>query len=836
MSFPKSSKILWLIVLFGFFYISNFAQQTNPIERQVANPITDTPNVNPVANEQEVKIPQKKKLPTEEGGDGDLIVYSEKNTSEGKEGSRIVIHSGAVDVRYGIYRLQADKVTVFEATNKLVAEGSVVFDQGNDQRITGSKGEWNYKTKLGFFVNSTGFTNQTNDGTIIYFTADRVERIALDEILILNGKFTACEDTVPKWSFTAKEARIKTNDKLRMKNPKFRVKDVPIVALPFASISIKKEDRHSGFLLPTVGYSGNKGLRLSTAYYQTLGRSADVTVRTDIYSARGVGYGADFRTRANSRSYFNGGFFAVQDRIFGAKASPQNPNQGGSIVFAEGVHYFSNGFTASADVRLTSSLAFRQVFSDGIQQAISPIEVSQAFINKSWGSYTLNLLSRSQVITIPNVRIKTRSLPSINFEKRPSVLSFFKAAYFSFKTNLEGVSRVDDVDDTTVYRQLAGREPITTPALTQRLDFNPQISIPFYTKYFNFTATAGGRVTYYSNSLNGIFQVVGKDLIRKYGEFEFDVRPVALAKNFYKSDGVFRFRHSIEPYLTYRYVKGINNYNQIIRYDYADTMTDTNEIEYGIINKFFTRRYTEAVSDEAKKEYDQNPDKVKNPLAIQPYELFTLTVRGKYFFDKTFGGALTTGFRNQIFPITSLTAFTFGGVPRRFSPINIDATYRPERTIFINSRMDVGVQGDGLRDISATVGFDSKLFKMFQTFYFTRAVTLMPSLQKYADAFGKEPGTLRGSQWSPSVFIGDKNKGLYGGAALFFDFQNRRAQKDKPLISSLITIGYAYDCCSIAVQAYTYNVGLRRENRYVFSFRLNGIGSFGTEQFGQGLR
>lgn len=836
MSFSKSSRILRLIIFIGAICASIFAQQPNPVDRQVANPITDTPNVNPVATEPEVKVPQKKKLPNEEGGDGDLVVYSEKNTTEGKEGNRIVTHSGAVDVRYGMYRLQADKVIVYEASNKLVAEGSVIFDQGNDQRITGRKAEWNYKTKLGYFVDSTGFTNQTNDGTIIYWTADRVERISLDEILILNGKFTACEDTVPKWSFTAKEARIKTNDKVRLKSAKFRVKDVPIVALPFASISIQKEDRQSGFLTPTFGYSGSKGVRLSTAYYKTLGRSADVTFRGELYSARGFGYGLDFRSRANSRSYFNAGFYAVEDRVLGSKPSAQNPDQGGSIVYAEGVHYFPNGFTASADVRITSSLAFRQVFSDGIQQSISPIEVSQGFVNKSWGSYTLNLLSKSQVITIPNVRIKTRNLPSINFEKRPSPLSFFKAAYFSFKTNLEGVSRVDDVDDVNLYRQTTGRDPIVSPALAQRLDFYPQITIPFYTKFINFTATAGGRVTYYSNSLDGVFKVIGKDLIRKYGEFELDVRPVALAKNFYNSKGGLRFRHSVEPYLTYRYVKGINNYNQIIRFDYADTMTDTNEIEYGLINKFFTRRYTEAVSDEAKKQYEENPASVKNPLSIQPYEIFTLTIRGKYFFDKTFGGALNTGFRNQIFPISSLTAFTFGGVPRRFSPINIDATYRPERTIFINSRMDVGVQGDGLRDISATVGYDSKLFKMFQTFYYTRAVTLIPSLQQYADAFGKEPGTLRGSQWSPSVFLGDRNKGFFGGASLFFDFQNRRAQKDKPLISSLFTFGYAYDCCSFAIQAYTYNVGLRRENRYVFSFKLNGIGAFGTEQFGQGLR
>ena len=194
------------------------------------------------------------------------------------------------------------------------------------------------------------------------------------------------------------------------------------------------------------------------------------------------------------------------------------------------------------------------------------------------------------------------------------------------------------------------------------------------------------------------------------------------------------------------------------------------------------------------------------------------------------------GRRNQIEPITALSFYTFGGVPRRFSPLSIDATYRPQKTVFVNSRLDYGLSGDGLRAISATVGYDKSFVKFFQTFYYTRAVTLIPSLAQYADPLGKEPGTLRGSQWSPSVFLGNRNRGPYGGMSLFYDFQNRRASRQSPLISSLFTLGYAYNCCSLAVRYYTFNVGVRKENRLVFSFRLNGIGSFGTEQYGQGLR
>ena len=830
-------QIIKLVVIFVVFCAAINAQQTNPVDKQVSNPMTDTPNVNPVS-EQDTKASKtvQKSGYKQEGGDGEVVVYSDKQTAEVEAGKRIVIHSGNVDARYGIYRMQADTITIYEADNRMVATGNVIFDQGEDQRITGSKGEWNYKTKLGYFVNSTGFTSQTNDGTVIYFTADRVERVSLNEILVINGKFTACVDAVPQWSFTAKEARIRPDDKIKLKNAKFRLRDVPIIPLPYASIPIKKRDRQSGFLTPTFGFSQNKGARLSGAYFQTLGRSADVTLRGDIYTGRGIGYGLDFRTRANSRSYFNFGFYAVKDRIFGAKESAATPNQGGSLIYAEGVQYFRNGFTAVADVRLTSNLAFRQVFSDGIQQIISPIEVSQVFINKSWDSYTLNLLARSQSISIPNVRIKTRNLPSVNFEKRPTELSFLKNVYFSFKTDLEGVSRREEVDNLSLYQQQTGTEPVVSPALVQRLDVHPQLTIPFNTRYFTLTATLGTRVTYYSNSFDALRRVVGRDVLRKYGEFELDFRPVALARNFYGKNNTFRFRHVIEPFVTYRLVKGVNNFNKIIRFDYADTQTDTNEIEFGVTNRIYTRNYTEAVTSEAQKALRENPALATNPVAVQPYEIFTFTIRGKYFFDKTFGGALIPGQRNQIQPITALTFYTFGGIPRRFSPLNLDATYRPRNGIFINTRMDLGVQGDGLRDISATIGYESKLLKFFQTFYYTRAVSLIPSLQQFTNLDRREAGTLRGSQWSPSVFVGNRDKGFYGGLSFFFDFENNRNLRRTPLVSSLYTLGYASDCCAMTAQYYTYNVGVRRENRFVFSFRLNGIGTFGTEQFGQGLR
>src|SRR5215213_5097590 len=623
-----------------------FAQQTNPVDRKVANPMTDTPNVNPLNTDQ----PVQRRRPAQNGAQDiptdRITVESTKQEGSGPENARVVVYEGNVDVRIGTYRLQADKVTVYEAQNRVVAEGSVVFDQADQARITGSSGDWNYRTKTGYFENSTGFTNQTQDGTRIYFTADRVEKISLDTIVATNVQVTACDEDVPKWSFHAARTKIKTGDRVRVYSPKLRLKDIPVFYLPYASVSIKPRDRASGFLTPTFGGSGAKGARLSTAYYQTLGRSADFTFRSDIYTSRGLGFGADLRTRANSRSYLNVGFYAVKDRIFGPAADETHQDQGGSSLYVDGVHYFKNGFTAVADVNITSNLAFRQVFSDNIQQAISPEETSQVFINKDHDDYSFNFLARTQVTSLTNARIRIRQLPSISIDKRPTILSFFKnlPLYFSFSGAADGVSRKETVEDQVQFVNDVGGNPIFSPSMVQRLDLHPRFELPLNFAGWTITASGSGRVTFYSDSLDRTTRdVLSRNVTRSYGEFELDVRPPAFARDF-RRGGQFFFRHVIEPYVVYRKLTGINNFDRIIRFDYIDAVADTNEIEFGIANRFFTRRSTENVSDAR---VNENGRENSPQLATQPYETLTVTLRGKYFFDPFFGGALVTNRRNQ---------------------------------------------------------------------------------------------------------------------------------------------------------------------------------------------
>ncbi|HST52737.1 MAG TPA: LPS assembly protein LptD [Pyrinomonadaceae bacterium] len=867
-------------------------QQTNPVDRKVENPITDTPSVSPLSQDQPIRTRSRRPIGTAGEQPTDLLdVQAKRSDVSGPENARVIVYEGDVDARIGIYRLQADKVTVYEAKNLVVAEGNVVFDQGEFQRITGSRAEWNYATKKGFFENSTGFTNQTQDGTIIYFTADRVEKVSGTKIVITNAEVTACgDDEVPKWSFKAARATITLADRVRVSKPRFLVHGVPVFLLPYASVSIKPRDRASGFLTPTFSGSGQKGFRFSDAYFQTLGRSADVTFRGDVYTQRGFGFGADLRTRANSRSYFNMGFYAVKDRVLGPKADAEHPDQGGSSFYVDGVHYFPNGFLAAADINITSNLAFRQVFSDSIQLAISPEERSQVFVNKNFNSYSFNFIARTQVISIPSASIRTREMPSVSIDKRPGLVSFLKDkldAYFSFESSLSGMSRKETVEDPVAFAADGLQNPIITPSIVQRLDIFPHVSVPFSFDGWGLTATASVRGTFYSNSLDPLTRLVlPNNLLRGYGEFELDLRPPALARNFNRKDGSFWFRHVIEPYVTYRRIGGVSDFDRVIRFDEVDAVADTNEIEYGVSNRFFLRRSTDRVkvgphtrpgvlgerrSGADKNKADETGEKkadesggtaipknarvsgaltvmtTKPSVARQPYEFFSITVRQKYFFDPRFGGALVPGERNQFYPINTFSGFTYGGVPRRFSPLNIESRIRTptvaDSELFADVRTDIDMFGEaggsGLRDLAVSFGLRRRVavlhaIEAFQTFYYTRAISLSPDLAQFGNSVGKEAGTLQGSQWSPSVFLGDRTRGWYGGASLFFDFQNR-PDKGSSLVSSVATVGRAWDCCAVNLQYFTFNVGLRHENRVVFSFRLNGIGTFGTEQIGQHL-
>ena len=51
-----------------------------------------------------------------------------------------------------------------------------------------------------------------------------------------------------------------------------------------------------------------------------------------------------------------------------------------------------------------------------------------------------------------------------------------------------------------------------------------------------------------------------------------------------------KWKHVIEPRVVYSYVTGVNNFANILRFDERDILTNTNEVEYGVVNRLYAKR------------------------------------------------------------------------------------------------------------------------------------------------------------------------------------------------------------------------------------------------------
>src|SRR3954468_13579331 len=84
-------------------------QQTNPVDRKVENPITDTPSVNPLSQDQPPIRPRPRRTSTTSAQQGtsatgvqatdELEVRADHDEVSGPENARVVVYTGNVDAR-----------------------------------------------------------------------------------------------------------------------------------------------------------------------------------------------------------------------------------------------------------------------------------------------------------------------------------------------------------------------------------------------------------------------------------------------------------------------------------------------------------------------------------------------------------------------------------------------------------------------------------------------------------------------------------------------------------------------------------------------------------------
>ena len=707
--------------------------------------------------------------------DGTVVIEADELFRESTdhwvaEGDVIVTHKDGV--------LTSPRLVYHPTTGEVDAEGPVEFTQDLTW-IKGSRAEFNLKTGTGTIHDAEGFTDEE-----LYVKAKRLHKTGPDTYTAQDGFLTACEESVPKWSFTVSTGHIKLGGNASFNHTLFKIKKVPVFYLPFMRFPTGDKKRSSGFLLPSTGNSSNRGRRFSQSFYLVLGRSADLLLRGDYFSERGFGQGLTFRTRPNQATRLELDWYGVKDR----------KDQGGTSFDGVGETKLPGGFRAVADFNLVSSFVFRQVFSDDFITATKPTENSRVFVSNNFQSRSFNfLVSREETVAsafldidpkispddedtdFPDPNAVIRNTPTINFNLMGHKL-FDTPFHLDFRTAAEGLSRSDS--------------NFETPGVTQRLDFFPQFyfSAPLF-QGLRLTPSLGLRETFYSDSLQPEGEEdfpSGENIHRQYLELTLDLKGWGLSRIYRRPNGN-RWKHVIEPSVRYRYLGGLDNFDQIIRFDEHDAIANTNELEYAISNQIFVKRKTKS--------------------GTVNHEWLSFKIAQRYFFDPDFGGALQEGQINQFFPLNTPTGFPFGGVGHNFSPITSLLRFTPKPGYSFDVRGDFDPEFHTFRNFSVTGFLNRPNFYLGTTYFLTREL---------------EPGTFKTNQLQALVALGKILDGPSASATFSYDARSSR------FLTYRTRVNYAWDCCGVSLEYQGFNVGVRQERQFRFSFYLKGLGSFGT--------
>ncbi len=739
---------------------------------------------------------------------------------------------GEVEIRYRTYILHADQVTYNADTGDSELEGHVVLDGGPyDEHVEASHGTYNIRTETGTFysvigtvglgLRKSGYVLATSNP--FAFTGKIVEKHGPDHYLVRQGTVTTCDLPHPKWLFNARHISVDVDGTAKIYHSDFRLMGLPVFYFPYVTLPVQRQ-RQSGLLIPTFGTSSTKGYVTGESLYWAFNRSTDALVGAEYFSKRGWFERGEFRARPSDSSYIFFNYEGMVDRGIGSP--PQN--QGGEDARFMAERPFGD-FRGVANVDYLSSFVFRIAFTDVYTQAIDSEVRSQIFLSNTTNGFHFNALAeRYQDFEICNPITGTNpgctTLTQTELVRILHTPSFFISGeerqlgntplYWSFESSAEGLQR----------REIGFR----TGPMVGRFDLAPSLTMPIQWRGWSFRPALTLRDTFYTEDGNPANSTTAADdiLNRKSLEASVELRPPALSRVFDRPWLGRKWKHVIEPRMRYDYVTGINNFANILRFDSIDVLTNTNEVEYSLVNRLYAKHLDPNVTDcdvqgmstltiggvpqTGAVPWEPPPSPDALPCASGPREILSWEIGQKYFFDPTFGNALVPGQRNVFTTTADFTGIAFLDEARRFAPII--SRLRIETSPRTNTEwdLDYDLKAGRINNSTALVNYHTGPFTVGGGDAFLRVID--------------KSGAGDFHQFRVLFGYGQLNKRGFSAASSFgFDANHGSLQYATAQTS------YNWDCCGLSLEYRRFALGsVRNENQYRFSFTLANVGAFGN--------
>jgi LPS-assembly protein len=398
-----------------------------------------------------------------------------------------------------------------------------------------------------------------------------MEKLGENHYRVRDGSLTTCDAERPPWKFTVKEIEIK---EMALggwgiaKGPIFYLEDIPVLYFPWGVLPVRQE-RQSGFLIPTAGYSSTYGPEVKIGFYWAPTKNMDATFYLDYLGDRGLKEALDFRYALAEDSKGRARFYFIDDQLFGKNRY---------AFFAEHRQTLPYDFYLKWDINHVSDHQYLQDFDIDIPDRAS-IDAwssrqlrSVVFGGKNWDKFSF--LSEGMVfddLTKESNDQTVQKLPQVSFYAHPQ--SFLQTPFF---WNLNS-------SYTNFWRE-RGVE-------AQRGDLFPTVSYP--TRLFDvlkFETDLGLRETLYdsSNDLTGRLhgwksrQLLQADVQISTEFFRvYDAETFSVISDLLK---VSKWMHTIEPTVSYTYVPRVNQ-TRLPVFDEVDQIPSTNQVTYGVTQR-----------------------------------------------------------------------------------------------------------------------------------------------------------------------------------------------------------------------------------------------------------
>jgi len=764
-----------------------------------------------------------------------------------KDGAVYKLH-GNVQIDFETFTFSADEATYDSDSGDITAEGRLVLDGGpNDEHIEATRGTYNVQRETGRFEHVSANIGLQLHGqrhtltaasNTFFFTGRIVEKTGPDRYVVTDGTVTTCQLPHPKWQFFAHKVIVDVGGNATIYSTNFRIEGVPALYLPFATHPVQKIPRQSGFLIPNIGRSSTRGNTIGESVFWAITRSMDLHAGAEYFSKRGWAPDAEFRARPTENSFVDLTYFSVFDRDvsrLNPDGSTSRQNQGGTEAHLNSEGAFAHNFRGVANIDYLSSYIFRLAFSDVFTQAVNSEVKSEAFLSNTTGSVFVNGSTRryqdfqstrpGDVITI---------LHAPGFEVSALDRQIWKTP---FHARVEGAAE-------GLYRSELG---FSTAPFVGRFDLNPVLSVPVIFQGWSFRPELSLRNTIYTQQLSAgialtdVGTAISTTLNRKSLQGSVELRPPALARIFAGERMGRRWKHVVEPRITYTYVTGVENFPHVLRFDERDILSDTNEVEYAIVNRLYAKKTSIDSNDcgndgmpallvgaappPVRVPWEHPSAIADRPCEHQPEtrEIVTWELAQKYFLDPTFGGAVVPGRRNVFTSTVELTGIAFVTEPRHLSPLisrlRLSASPRSD----IEWDADYDFQIGRLNMSTLLFNHHFGLFTVGAGNAFLHAPGVISS--------SGQPADVKFNQYRSVLGYGNQSKrGFSGAFTLGLDARITQVQYGSGQLT------YNWDCCGINLEYRRYALAtVRNENQYRFSFTLANIGSFGNLRRGERL-